>query len=50
MRKRVVCGFGETMVTLVPASAFTSVDLPAFGAPTTATNPHLVLPPPAGRG
>jgi hypothetical protein len=42
MRKRVVCGLGETIVTLVPASALTSVDLPAFGAPTTATSPQRV--------
>src|SRR5579863_382804 len=39
MRFRVVCGFGETMETLRPTSVFTSVDLPAFGRPTIATNP-----------
>src|SRR5271170_6193714 len=41
MRFRVVCGFGETIETLRPTSVFTSVDLPAFGRPTIATNPDL---------
>ncbi len=40
MRKRVVCGLFETMVTLVPARRFTRVDLPALGAPTMATRPQ----------
>jgi hypothetical protein len=29
----------ETIATLVPTSAFTSVDFPTFGRPTTATVP-----------
>src|SRR5271169_2928180 len=58
MRLRVVCGFGETMETFLPTSVFTSVDLPAFGRPTMATNPDLngmqnqvyaVKPPPSTR-
>ena len=39
MRLRVVCGLSETMATLPPASAFTSVDLPTLGLPATATKP-----------
>ena len=34
---RVVCSTGETIETFSPTSAFTSVDLPAFVRPTTAT-------------
>ena len=41
-RMRVVCTLGETMLTLEPTRPFTSVDLPAFGAPTTATKPARV--------
>src|SRR5208282_1137145 len=41
MRLRVVCGLGDTIATLRPTSVFTSVDLPAFGRPTIATNPDL---------
>src|SRR5271170_1922610 len=41
MRLRVVCGLGETMATLRPTSLLTSVDLPALGRPTMATNPDL---------
>ncbi len=37
--RRVVCGLSDTIATFVPTSAFTSVDLPAFGRPTTATVP-----------
>ena len=37
---RVVCTLGVTMETLVPTSALTSVDLPAFGAPMSATKPQ----------
>ena len=33
MRRRVVCGLSETIATLPPQSAFTSVDLPTFGPP-----------------
>ena len=39
---RVVCTLGVTMAILVPTSAFTSVDLPAFGAPMIAAKPHRV--------
>jgi hypothetical protein len=41
MRLRVVCGLGETMATFWPTRVLTSVDLPAFGRPTIATNPDL---------
>src|SRR6266704_311797 len=41
MRRRVVCGLSETMATLPPQSALTSVDLPTFGRPATATKPDL---------
>ncbi len=43
MRLRVVCATGDTMATLCPTSAFSNVDLPAFGRPTMATNPDLKL-------
>src|SRR5690349_8437912 len=39
---RVVCTLRETIVTLEPTSAFTSVDLPTFGAPIRATKPQRV--------
>src|SRR5690242_9840628 len=39
---RVVCTLRETMVTLEPTSALTSVDLPTLGAPISATNPQRV--------
>src|SRR5207245_5794209 len=39
---RVVCTLRETIVTLEPTSAFTSVDLPTLGAPISATKPHRV--------
>src|SRR6195952_2467012 len=39
---RVVCTLRETIVTLEPTSALTSVDLPTFGAPISATKPQLV--------
>src|SRR5579862_423781 len=39
---RVVCTLGVTMEILAPTSAFNSVDLPAFGAPISATTPQLV--------
>src|SRR3954453_10622529 len=45
-RRRVVCGLSETIATLPPASAFTSVDLPTLGRPATATNPLLKSPHP----
>src|ERR1043166_6269557 len=42
MRLRVVCGTGVTIETFSPTSALTNVLLPAFGRPTTATNPDLI--------
>src|SRR3954468_4096792 len=45
-RRRVVCGLSETIATLPPARALTSVDLPTFGRPATATNPLLKSPHP----
>src|ERR1041385_8215488 len=42
IRRRVVCGLSETIATLPPASALTSVDLPTFGRPATATKPDLI--------
>jgi hypothetical protein len=41
MRRLVVCGLSETIATLPLHSAFTSVDLPTFGRPATATKPDL---------
>ena len=38
-RWRVVCGRGETMLTLAPTRALTSVDLPTLGRPMTAMVP-----------
>src|SRR5262249_18131103 len=37
---RVVCALWVTIATLDPTSALTSVDLPALGAPRTATKPQ----------
>src|SRR5256884_6238546 len=42
IRARVVCTLRETMVTLEPTSALTSVDLPTLGAPISATKPQRV--------
>src|SRR5579859_942708 len=39
---RVVCTLRDTMVTLEPTSALTSVDLPTLGAPISATKPQAV--------
>src|SRR3954454_17953092 len=39
---RVVCTLRETMVTLEPTSALTSVDFPTLGAPIRATKPQRV--------
>src|SRR3546814_4890682 len=39
-RVRVVCALGLTIATFWPTSALTMVDLPALGAPTTATKPQ----------
>lgn len=38
---RVVCGFGETMASLVPMSALNNVDLPTLGRPSMLTEPVL---------
>src|SRR5262245_47910846 len=46
IRRRVVCGLSETIATLPPQSAFTSVDLPTFGRPATATKPDFTSRPP----
>src|SRR5271154_4013184 len=40
MRCRVVFGREEGIATLVPTMAFTRVDLPTLGRPTTATKPE----------
>src|SRR6202049_2539152 len=42
IRARVVCTLRETIVTLEPTSALTSVDLPTLGAPISATKPQAV--------
>src|SRR5262245_30452380 len=44
---RVVCTLWETIDTLAPTSALTSVDLPALGAPITAINPQRCASVPA---
>src|SRR3954452_10885323 len=44
----VVCTLRETMVTLEPTKALTSVDLPTLGAPISATKPQAVSPDAAG--
>src|SRR5919202_4730760 len=41
MEPRVVWGRVEVIETFCPTSLFTSVDLPTFGRPTTATKPLL---------
>ena len=41
--RRVVCGLSETIATLWPTIALTSVDLPTFGRPASATKPDRVL-------
>ena len=41
--RRVVCGLSETIATLWPTIALTSVDLPTFGRPASATNPERVI-------
>ena len=41
MRWRVVCGLSETIATFWPTKRLSSVDLPAFGRPTSATKPGL---------
>ncbi len=42
MSARVVCTLGVTIETLAPTSALSSVDLPALGAPISATKPQRV--------
>ena len=42
IKARVVCTLCDTMVTLEPTSALSSVDLPALGAPISAIKPQLV--------
>src|SRR5271169_5568357 len=39
-RVRVVCGLGVTIASFWPTSRLSNVDLPAFGAPISATWPH----------
>ena len=39
---RVVCTLRDTIETLVPTSLLSSVDLPALGAPISATKPQRV--------
>ena len=46
MRVRVVCGLGVTMLIFWPSSAFSSVDLPTLGRPTSAANPQRASPSP----
>src|SRR3989449_4561878 len=41
-RSLVVCGLSETIATFPPLSALTSVDLPTFGRPATATKPLFI--------
>src|SRR5208282_584866 len=43
MRLRVVCGLDVTMATFCPTNRFSSVDFPAFGRPTMATNPACLF-------
>ena len=42
--RRVVCGLSETIATLRPTMPLTSVDLPTFGRPASATKPARVVP------
>src|SRR4051794_16571863 len=44
--RRVVCGLSETIATLRPTIALTSVDLPTFGRPASAMKPLRVIAPP----
>ena len=44
-RNRVVCAFGVTIDSFAPVSRFSSVDLPAFGAPTMAAKPQREVTP-----
>ena len=47
--RRVVCGLSETIATLRPTIALTSVDLPTFGRPASATKPRRGVTSPAAR-
>src|ERR1700720_1361366 len=49
-RVRVVCTFGVTIASLCPTSWFIRVDLPAFGAPISATKPQRVTASSLSRG
>src|SRR5690606_23929427 len=49
-RARVVCALALVIATFWPTSALTSVDLPALGAPITATTPQRVTPSSPARG
>src|SRR5690242_9327759 len=42
IRRLVVCGLSETIATLPPERAFTSVDFPTFGRPATVTKPVFI--------
>src|ERR687895_1553661 len=42
-RSRVDCGLSLTMLSFVPTTRLRSVDLPAFGLPTTVTIPARVI-------
>src|SRR5215468_829447 len=44
MRVRVVCGFGVTMASFSPTSAFNRVLLPALGRPMMETKPETTKP------
>ncbi len=41
--RRVVCGLSDTIATLWPTIALTSVDLPTLGRPASATKPDRAL-------
>src|SRR6476469_1469509 len=41
--RRVVCGLSETIAILPPTMLLTSVDLPTFGRPASATNPERLM-------
>ena len=47
-RWRVVCAVFDVMAIFLPILALISVDLPAFGRPTSVTNPDLNESPTAG--
>src|SRR5581483_773570 len=44
IKVRVVCTLRETIATFAPTSALSRVDLPAFGAPISATKPQRLSP------